>query len=221
MHPEPTVDVTAEIIREVALAHFARTGYDGATMRGIAAEVGVKASSLYHHFPSKQDLLWDLTLTALDGLEAGWARARSALPDPHSRRDELEAFVTSHVRFHATHSAQAAMVNGHLHGLDSVRYRLAVTRRDRYAAALTDLLTAGRDEGVFDIPDMQITTYALLQMGMSVATWYRPDGPRSIAELCSGYVAVAMKIVQPQQGKQQGKRRGISSRATKPGERDT
>jgi len=212
-----TVDPTAEVIRDVALAHFARMGYEGATMRGIAAEVGVKASSLYHYFPSKQDLLWDLAVSALDALEDGWGRARAALPASRTVHDELVAFVASHVRFHATHSTEATLVNGHLQGLAPQRYRSVVRRRDRYAAELVTLLTAGRDDGAFEIPDMQLTAYAILQMGIGVATWYRPNGPRSVDQLCAGYVAVALKIVRPEGVA----RRPIRSQGPKAQEKET
>jgi len=35
---------------------FAEKGYDGVSMREIARTVGLKAASLYHHFPDKQTL---------------------------------------------------------------------------------------------------------------------------------------------------------------------
>ena len=41
---------TKEIILEKALKLFADKGYDGVTVRDIAAEVGIRQSSLYKHF---------------------------------------------------------------------------------------------------------------------------------------------------------------------------
>ena len=38
--------------KRAAMAH----GYNGLNFRDIAAEVGIKAPSLYHHFPTKADL---------------------------------------------------------------------------------------------------------------------------------------------------------------------
>ncbi len=38
--------------RRTAQAH----GYSGLNFRDLAAEVGIKAASIYHHFPSKADL---------------------------------------------------------------------------------------------------------------------------------------------------------------------
>ena len=38
--------------RRTAQAH----GYSGLNFRDLANEVGIKAASIYHHFPSKADL---------------------------------------------------------------------------------------------------------------------------------------------------------------------
>ncbi|GAA3403381.1 TetR/AcrR family transcriptional regulator [Paenibacillus hodogayensis] len=48
--------MTAVKIREVALCHFARNGYEGASLADIAAEVGIKKQSIYNHFKGKDDL---------------------------------------------------------------------------------------------------------------------------------------------------------------------
>ena len=41
---------------DVAEAHFARKGYDGAHLEGIASEVGVRKTALYYYFESKAAL---------------------------------------------------------------------------------------------------------------------------------------------------------------------
>jgi len=43
-------------ILEIAIPLFAKTGYDGVSMRDIAKAVGVSAAALYHHFPNKHTL---------------------------------------------------------------------------------------------------------------------------------------------------------------------
>lgn len=54
---------TKEIILFESLKLFADKGYDGVTVRDIAAEVGIKQSSLYKHFSSKQDIFDILVAT--------------------------------------------------------------------------------------------------------------------------------------------------------------
>lgn len=47
---------TKRIILDEALSLFAVNGYDGVTVADIAGAVGIKASSLYKHYKSKQDI---------------------------------------------------------------------------------------------------------------------------------------------------------------------
>lgn len=59
--------------RKIAQAH----GYSGLNFRDLADDVGIKAASIYHHFPSKADLgaavarrYWEDSAAALDALLA-------------------------------------------------------------------------------------------------------------------------------------------------------
>ena len=45
-------EVILAAAKRAAMAH----GYTGLNFRDIAAEVGIKAPSIYHHFPTKADL---------------------------------------------------------------------------------------------------------------------------------------------------------------------
>ena len=67
--------------REAILAAARRTaqarGYNGLNFRDLADEVGIKAASIYYHFPSKADLgaavarrYWEDTAAALDAISA-------------------------------------------------------------------------------------------------------------------------------------------------------
>jgi Transcriptional regulator len=47
---------TKEIIIYRALTLFSDRGYEGVSMRDIASSVGIKASSIYNHFKSKEDI---------------------------------------------------------------------------------------------------------------------------------------------------------------------
>jgi TetR/AcrR family transcriptional regulator len=47
---------TSEAILDAAEALFAERGYEGTALRDVAERVGVRAPSLYNHFPSKQSL---------------------------------------------------------------------------------------------------------------------------------------------------------------------
>ena len=51
---------TKEKIFEVALDLFSKKGYDSVSLREIADNVGIKKSSIYSHYPSKESILMDI-----------------------------------------------------------------------------------------------------------------------------------------------------------------
>lgn len=57
---------TKERILEVALDMFSVNGYDGVSVRMIAGAVGIKESSLYKHYKSKQDIFDSLLISMQD-----------------------------------------------------------------------------------------------------------------------------------------------------------
>lgn len=53
---------TKDLILHTALRLFSERGFDGVSMRDLAAEVGIKAASIYNHFASKEDIFNSLLL---------------------------------------------------------------------------------------------------------------------------------------------------------------
>lgn len=51
---------TRDKIKEIALTLFADNGYDAASMEKIATGVGIKKSSIYAFFTSKEALFWEI-----------------------------------------------------------------------------------------------------------------------------------------------------------------
>lgn len=60
-------DGTKELIMETALEMFSKKGYAAVSMRDISGAVGIRASSLYYHFKSKQDI-FDAVVQRADAL---------------------------------------------------------------------------------------------------------------------------------------------------------
>ena len=56
------------LILQGAARLFARDGYGRASMAGVAAEIGMSKANLYHYYPSKDDLLFDILDTHLRSL---------------------------------------------------------------------------------------------------------------------------------------------------------
>jgi len=74
-------DGTRERILREASQLFARKGYTGTSTREIAAEVGIRQPSLFHHFASKREILETLLAYSVDdATEIAWRHARARGP---------------------------------------------------------------------------------------------------------------------------------------------
>ena len=76
-------------IRSVALELFTDQGYDKTSMREIAERLGVTKAALYHHFPSKQDIVTDLFASLPEGIEEIITWAGTQRPGKRTREQIL------------------------------------------------------------------------------------------------------------------------------------
>lgn len=73
---------------------FVEHGYEGATIRKIADEVGLSSTALYMHFADKGEILQDICRQAFEELLAANRRITTDEPDPQARlRAMLQAYV--------------------------------------------------------------------------------------------------------------------------------
>jgi TetR/AcrR family transcriptional regulator, cholesterol catabolism regulator len=188
------VESTLNEIRRVALDLFSTKGYEGTSIRDIAEGVGIRTSSMYHHFASKEAILWELTRTAFAQLTSGWEEERDRIgdADPWGR---LVGFVRSDVRYHAVHRREASIINAQLASLAPEHLAEAVRRRAEYETLLHDLVAECLAGGGHSVPHGRLAVYAILQMCAAVAGWYRPDGELSVEEVCEVYAAPALKML--------------------------
>jgi AcrR family transcriptional regulator len=89
----PEGDTRQQILQR-AITLFAGAGYADVSVRDVAAQVGISAAALYHHFPDKQALY-------LAAMEHAFARNESdilaALESERSPLERLSGFVTGFV----------------------------------------------------------------------------------------------------------------------------
>src|SRR5258708_9753475 len=70
---------------------FAQNGFEGTSIRDIAAASGVLSGSLYYHFPSKEDLLFTVHQESLTAMRQEVETAIAGINEPWRRLDEAIA----------------------------------------------------------------------------------------------------------------------------------
>jgi AcrR family transcriptional regulator len=184
---------TEERILEAATLLFYEKGYHGTSMREVAAAVGIKAASLYNHFPGKEDLLFRIAYgTMAELLEGGLA----AIAPYETARERLRALVVWHVVYHAERRFEARVADEQLHALGPERRSEAVRIRDEYTGLFKDILRAGRADDGWTVPSTSVVTFGIGGMCTFVDTWYREDGPLSAAEIAEMYADLVLRALE-------------------------
>lgn len=180
-------------ILQAALDAFADTCYHGTTTRQLAKRSGLSVPGIYHHYETKQDILYDLMMVVIDELIE---RSKFAVASaPETPKGQFDAIVSSMLLFHM-HRQQGAIVSTRelrsLEGENRVTY---VSRRDELQRMLDQIVANGVNEGVFDTPFPADASRAIASLCVGVADWYRPDGLLSVDALVDRFLTIAEAIV--------------------------
>ncbi|MGI5129757.1 TetR/AcrR family transcriptional regulator [Pseudonocardia sp. CA-107938] len=179
-------------IRSAALDLFVQRGYEATTMGDIGAAIGIRGPSLYKHVASKQDLLATIIGATMDDLIAAH---RAAIAGTADHTERLRRAVDAHVRYHARHRREAFVGNRELRSLVEPHRSTIMGQRAAYARAFEDLVTDGVTAGTFRVRSPRLATYAILDLGMGVAVWFREDAKPTENDVAWHHTEVALRIV--------------------------
>ncbi|MDQ2733412.1 MAG: TetR/AcrR family transcriptional regulator [Pseudomonadota bacterium] len=149
-------------------------------MLDVAVACGTSKSHLYHYFPGKEDLLFEIVSDHITTLAAELA-AIVALPIPAEERFSryVKAFVVR-----AAHSRDEHVVL-----MNDLKFLAPVQRRQvrKMESQLVELMVGLLKEinPTLMLPDKVQAPYAMLLFGMIIwtLTWYRKSGAIAPAEL--------------------------------------
>jgi AcrR family transcriptional regulator len=174
---------------DVAVAVFIERGYEATSMDELAARLGVTKSAIYHHVPSKVELLRLALDRALDTLfavteEPGATTGRAI--------DRLEHVVRGSVRVLAAELPCVTLLL-RVRGNSEVE-RTALQRRREFDRVVTGLVRAAEEEGdVRPDVDPAVTSRLLFGTVNSLTEWYRPDGELTPDELADALVTTTFE----------------------------
>jgi AcrR family transcriptional regulator len=184
---------TSGRILHAALRLFSEYGFQGASVRQIAAEVGINPASLYAHYPSKEHILAEIVLVGHQELDRRLRAALAAAPPSPTAR--LAALVREHALIHCDYPLLAVVANTELHGLTAEAAAPALHLRAGCRSMLADVLVAGSATGEFDLIDPDLTAIAIGGLGLQVAHWFAPGGPFTPDQVARAYAQLALRMV--------------------------
>jgi AcrR family transcriptional regulator len=185
-------ETTEKSIREAAVKAIAKHGFEAASLRDIAKEVGIRAPSLYNYISSKEQLLYELMKDPLSSMLTEYRALAKDVDDP---AEKLRVFVQVHLNFHLHSRLDVFIGNMELRSLSASHYRTISNLREEYARTLQAIIEEGAKSGVFQVSEPRVVSLVMLGMLSGVCNWYQPGGKMSSAEMTELHTELAFRML--------------------------
>ena len=188
----PDYDKRRDAILAAAARLYARRGFQGASVADLAKACKTSKSLIYHYFPSKEDILYDVMATHLDDLVA----AAEAATRSGTAEERLRALTLSFMRLYVGARDRHKVLLNELDNLAAGPRAEVIAKQRRIIAAVEELVRALRPEtGPLALP------LAMLFFGMInwTHTWFRAEGrvsAESLAEMAVDLMLGGLSDVQ-------------------------
>jgi AcrR family transcriptional regulator len=173
---------TAEEVSRVACRIFRERGYHATSMRAIASSLGWQPAALYYYYPGKEDLLFSIMDSAVEGLTA---RVLAAIDGDASPPERLRAAIAAHITAVADHLDELSVFLNEIKALGPENRACLQAKRDRYEHIFRDILEEGVQRGSLADVDPRLAGFLILAACNWLYTWYQPAGeytPEEIAD---------------------------------------
>lgn len=167
-------------IRETAARLFRDKGYSATSMRDLAEAVELKASSLYNHFHSKEDILrqicFDNARRFLNGLiEVERMQAPA--------NEKLRALIRLHIRIATEDATSVIAFNDEWRHLEEPHLSEFTAIRRNYEQRFRAVIEEGIRYSIFKPLDPVIATHTIFSSMRWLHDWYKPGKKISMQDL--------------------------------------
>lgn len=174
MARDAVVDPRQEILRTAARL-FQQRGYDATSMNDVAAALKLSKGGLYHHFQSKDEILFEIMNHAMEITEDRVLAPVRRIADPEER---LRALIRLHIEVVLSPRDREITVMLHEnHPLPPSLRRQINARKKEYVHYLENLIAevqkVRRASGKVSA---RAAAFALLGMINWIYQWYKPEG---------------------------------------------
>src|SRR5712672_1173540 len=184
MTREATIDSRQEILRTAARL-FQQRGYDATSMNDVAAALKLSKGGLYHHFQSKDEILFEIMNHAMDITQERVLNPVRGIADPEGR---LRALIRLHIEVVLSPRDREITVMLHEnHPLPPALRKRINSRKKDYIHFLENLMAELQKKVQEEVQGGSrhqtkakvspcAAAFALLGMINWIYQWYKPEG---------------------------------------------
>jgi len=178
MARETVVDSRQEILRTAARL-FQQRGYDATSMNDVAAALKLSKGGLYHHFQSKDEILFEIMNHAMEITQERVLAPVREIADPEAR---LRTLIRRHMEVVLSPRDREITVMLHEnHPLPPALRKRINQRKKEYVHFVENLIADVQKDGQRSRPTKgnvspRAAAFALLGMINWIYQWYKPEG---------------------------------------------
>ena len=168
-----------QILLDIAELFFKR-GYEKTSIRDISKALNISKPGLYHHFASKQEILFDICSDFMEKTNQYLKENMALIQGPE---DRLLFIIQSHTRFFVKYPAQTKVVIYEAHSLEGDFADRFKAKQLEYTEIIKDVLKEIMKNSGIKM-DPSVATFILLGILNWTIQWFKPDGkvpPESLA----------------------------------------
>ena len=182
-------ELRREAMLDQAAALFARSGFNRTSMSDLAVSCNVSKSLLYHYFPPKEDVLFEVMTTHLDELVEAVALV---MDRKDSDRDKVSNLIHEFMRHYSGAADRHKVLLNELSSLPPDR-RKEIVEKQRSIVDAVQALLRKLPGSPPDGPRLRAFTMLLFGMINWTHSWYDPGGPVSPDELADMAAALILR----------------------------
>ena len=171
-----------EIIFEEAVSLFREMGYVAASMRILANRIGLKPSSFYSHFKSKEEILQKICFDNAHLFLAGIDLIETSFDTP---TQQIKALIQLHVQTAVEKEASIFVFNDEWRHLQEPHLGDFLNLRKNYETRFIKIIEAGMSDGSFVQINSSIALNTILTSIRWIYNWQNPMGKISANDLAA------------------------------------
>jgi AcrR family transcriptional regulator len=183
----------ADEIIDIAARLFYERGYQSVPTRALAQAAGIQGGSLYHHFASKEEILYRIVQYGSGEFFAGLLPHLEAEAVPYAER--LERFVRGYITDAQPRRFAIAVLFRDMAHLSADHYVELQAVRRRFQQAVQRFLADGVAAGEFHVPDAKLAGIAILDLLKGVDAWMREPGRLSRRQVADTYSVLILQLM--------------------------
>jgi len=168
---------------------FRDRGFDATSVSDIARALGLTKAGLYHHFESKEALLFEIMMFGLDKVRDEVIVPVRAIRDPEER---LRQLVMRHARITTRGQGAVAHLGDEIRALPPQARKQIETRMRVYFDLIRDTLGELHAAGRLRQIDRTVATFSLIGMILWLPRWFRLDGRLTQEEVAESIANLAL-----------------------------